>query len=329
VREARGEVRLSVGWVLKETSAAVERRKKLSEIAAKCLAAPKLEDVAVDASVAIPGLTWKFAKRCGRVIVIGTTSDDEVRALARQGHAALEFIDAVFAGEAYRGSGATVYLVGTKDEARTLLSARPVGEGLADPFLAGVGGAWLRQFDTLAVCHPESSGRVDTAVRALIDAADTERFALPTRLDVVSQGLTTVVTGFVTGTRKIQAVCAAGSPDERLALSLREKGADWEKTARDMIRTGKWPTPLEAFAGEVPNAPPSAELYGHIATAFLMLGYPDRCQDVFKALGTKGTPGAAIEAVLGSDLDTFDRRMRRWLDEIAVVQGAESKKAVK
>ena len=64
-------------------------------------------------------------------------------------------------------------------------------------------------------------------------------------------------------------------------------------------------------------------------TLYLLLGRPDRCQQFFTTLGT-GKPGPAIESALGVDLETFDRRLQRWLVEMGELPATpESRKAPK
>jgi hypothetical protein len=325
VREARGEARLGNRWVLKETAAAAQRRKEIAALAAKCAASAKVADLVVDDSNRIKGLDWKFSAKSGRIMALSTTSKEDVAAIAKEGHAALELIDALFEGPDYRGATVTVYFVEGVDQAQAVLTERPTPKEMSWVFVTGSGGCWLHDSDVLAVAHSDTRNRVDTAVRALMDAAMRVRYRLA-EMDVVSQGLTTVLSGILSGVRTIQ----SRSGDAELALldSLRAKGADWEKAARDLLKAGKWPKIADAFATEVPQARPSAELYGHIVTLYLLLGSPDRCQQFFTTLGA-GKPGPAIESALGLDLETFDRRLQRWIVEMGELPASDSRKAPK
>jgi hypothetical protein len=318
IRDARGEVKRGARWLLKETVAALGRRNEMAALAAKCLAAGKTSEFAPDDSVKLPGVALKFCVKSPRVLALATTTKEDATLTAQQTHAGLELVDALFEGPDFRGSGATIYLVGGADEANAVIGARPIAPDMSQYFLRCGGGAWLDEKNAVvAMCHDTVRQRVDSAVRALLDHAIGERVNLTNRMDVLSQGLTVVIMGWLNGTRLPQLGPRDVPWEAALLKTLSDHGTDWEKVARDVIRANHWPKPGDALGAAIPDATPSAQLYGEVATMFLMLGRPDRYQAVFKAIRPMNGPGPAIQSVLETDLDSFDLRLRRWLQEMS------------
>ena len=124
-------------------------------------------------------------------------------AIAKESNDAIELIDALFEGPEYRGASVTVYFVEGVEQAKALLTERPTPKEMSWTFETGFGGCWIHDSDVLAVAHADARNRVDTAVRALMDAGMRVRYGLGA-MDVVSQGLTTVLTGILSGVRTVQ-----------------------------------------------------------------------------------------------------------------------------
>jgi hypothetical protein len=107
-----------------------------------------------------------------------------------------------------------------------------------------------------------------------------------------------------------------------LSDELRAEGADWLKLGAGLAVSEQWPGIRSILAKDVNALGPDGLLTAYLFSRYLIESQPAQVPAVLEAVGTGEQPDKWFERCLRSTPEGFDRRLRRWAQEMAAAAPA-------
>ena len=279
-------------------------------------------------------IRWTYMYRVGEVGLWGVCSEKEGTSIAKACAVVGKLFPVLLGVEAVlpEGFGVVVFEnTGPSDRLRNELGGTEVEQRAR----AG-SGVFALPKTPLIVSARWQGGRVrlDSAVHLLTYQMFEETFGLGPQSAWAAQAVCLTMTKCCTRTRY---TVMGGREKRRTELDARLEGelykedADWFETARKLANRGRLPG-----LGDIASQPLThlycLELLAcAVHGAYMLTVHPEQAPAIFRRLGQGETTAQAFQEELGVSLEEWDRRVRKWVDDVSDYDPTSSmrKKATK
>jgi hypothetical protein len=313
LRKLRGDVQDPQGhWVLPET---LQGRKVRAARQAIVEAAMKAAADTVHPYTKTSTLGLSVALTAGPRTVFGLVDASIARASLLDMAAGDAVMNDLLGRDVRLAGPSSSYLFDNRKDAMEFAQGKKVGEKVLAT-LRHVAGGWIGQGQSIAYYGDANLLEVD-GLRRLINARLLRRFPGQVR-GWISEGVGQRLTFFISGKRGPNFVNLVGTDNERQQSEevMPKDPRDWARKAADLLADKGDRRLAEALTMRLNAMKPSSVLVSYGLAAYLLEGRPDRFVPFLEASVKRHDVDAMVRDVLGADLDTVARRIRRWLLEL-------------
>jgi hypothetical protein len=314
LRAKRGERLVEGRWVLDETAATVEGRRRVEKWAKEALKAAAAKEPVVDRNVPGDEIKWACSASLENVFVATTGNAKDSSALASKLVAAQRFVDAVMGRRPTTHPALRCDMLGNYwDNKRYVEKCKELSAERKKDAIDSQ--SWWRDDDRLVVCDYEPAAVVDDAVRQVVNHQLSRTRRIWHAPAWLSEGLGLYLTWRLVGTRLTYFVKDTGYADEDVTHEMIKPTSDWLALARKIAQKQGGPrlpilagTPLNAMTGE-------DDVMAFAAATYLVECRREAVPDLFEAAASSRSIEDALTTSMGLDLESLDARFARWLEE--------------
>ena len=314
LREKHGERRVAGRWVLEETAATADGRKRVETWVRDAMKAASAKAPVVERKVAGEEAHWACSAALENVYVATTGNAKEVEAFVTNLVAAERLVDLAMgrtAGER-KPLRCDMFLNYWENhrylEKCTELSAE-------DKKKYDDWRSWWREPERLVVWDNDPVDRIDDAVRQLIDHQRSRARRIWDAPAWLSEGLGLYLTWKLLGTRRTYFIQDTEYADQEIRKDMLKPNADWVALARKLAQK-QGGTRLPILAGTPLNGLTAEDdVMAFAVAAYVVETRPQSVADLYEQAAASKSIEAALTASLGLDLESLDARFARWLEE--------------
>lgn len=322
IRTMLGEVRNpeedGPRWILKETAAATEKRKRLREVAQRAMAkTPPAVDARGLAYLDELGLRWRKAVVADDFVIVGTGSAGEPLECAQYVQATEALFLECFPGSQGIPGSYLIYLLESKAQKRNFIASHRAFYGAEAHEAREYDSFWVPGTARLVVACKDREDRLDQVVRQTICLLLRHNYDICEARGWATEGVGIFLTRLLLGEDKSTA--RGKSKLSRPGSLSGDRVSDHDVSlgsARHLMAKEPHAGWRELGRKEVRELEPNELLYSYALVRYLVEGRPDKVHDVFRLTERKVPLEGALERVLGRDIDGMEARIQRWLEEM-------------
>jgi hypothetical protein len=317
LRAKHGEVRVGGRWVLAETAATAEGRKRVEGWVKEALKAAGAKEPVVERKVAGDEVDWACSATLGEVFVATTGNAKEVSAFTTRLFAARRLVDAAMARPGASHAPLRCDLLGNYwENKRYLEKCAELSE--ADRKKFADWNTWWRTWQRMVVWGDEPAERLDGALRRMIHN-ERSRFSTILAAPVwLNEGLGLYLTWRLVGTRLTwfrDPSKYAEADRAEVHKELLQPTSDWIALARKIAQKQGGPR-LPILAGmSFDGMTAEDDVMAFAVAAYLLECRHESVAMLFQAAAMSPSIEYALTTSLGLDLESLDWRFGRWLEE--------------
>jgi hypothetical protein len=311
LRERAGEVRAGKKWVLKESAAVVDRRRKILDAAfsARADALKAVKDLTSSPSpLGISLGTPEFK-------VMSALPADDVRQVAIRVVAARSLYERVLGTHVSYQPGLTVSLFGSREAAMRYVDARRDVTEERRRFAKDRTTYWLTGTE-FVVSATEFDHRIDECARQVFSSlvgAERELWGAPAWM---GEGVGMYLTYVLIGTRLTPFVTASKYADDSIHKELADPKCDWVQAVRKKVADRPVPLGLRILTSLPLNSMTEDDtLIAYALAAYFIEGRPADLVSILRDLKTGANFHQALANTCAVDADALEVRFVRWLRE--------------
>jgi hypothetical protein len=323
VRRALGERRRDGRWILEESAASLERGDRLAEEARRAIEeTPVPQPSPLTGTERRAGPAWSAAFETEHYRVVGTGAPEGLARIARSAQAARLWYPSPL-GRPPPDAHRLCFLVLPKEEEfQAVLANWPAEEavlGPQRPLLRLLGAVWLEREVVALRVLPSEVHELDMAVHiAFEDLAGAGFWADRSKMKAWAiDGLCLYLTWRLVGTRhsiSVDSTYAAGAGGAHFD---RRMEADWRRATGALQRVGGAPDLRSVLGKALDSFTFDDLLVSWTFAQWLLEARPEEAPRLLESLG-RGTPiDEAFATTLGAPPEAVERRITRWIAEVA------------
>ena len=319
----RGEVQLGEKWVLAETVAGVEGRKRLQEIVRETIRElPERGKPEPTAAEKAMGPAWVAVRTTPDVRALSSVDAEEADRVAQIAHATGVVFRKHFGTAAPFPEDFTIYMLTIPERERFLSNFESVDERQMR-FLSQLDGSGIPTTANGAWWIDEPPRRLDGVSRHTIAQFLVQEFGIRPTHGWAFEGFGLYLTRELVGTRLTWFVhlqedetVADREKHAKLRARLLNPKANWHTEAIGLLEGPRAPK-LEAVLRADVNKMTIAEmLHGYMLAAYLIEARPEKVATILTRIGTsENDPVFVFREELGMEIDELENHLVRWLEE--------------
>jgi hypothetical protein len=314
-----GEVRGDAGWVLPETIGAKAQRAVLRDHVTSALegAPPAASAALLERERRIPLKLEAVAT--ARLRVVGTAEVEELL-LAAQAVQAVEYLAQRVLGSKYAlPADTTVFLLSDPGHLAKFLEGHPSIRPEHHAYYQGLEGGGIPGTNDFAFWTGDAQRRIDGVVRLVLGFWISGAFQVQADVGWVYEGFGLYLTRSLVRTRLTWLAQPSKALDPAQDLVLRQKLLDpetnWMDEALRLLQDQRSPAWGEFFSKGASDLATEDVLFANALATYLLEARPAAVTGLFERIGNGTARSQAFQEAVGMDLGSFQRHLRRWLEE--------------
>lgn len=314
LRAKHGQRRVGGRWVLSETVATAEGRKRVESWVKEAMKAASAKEPVVDRKVAGEEARWACSATLENVVVATTGNAKDVTPFIVRIVAAQRLVDSAMGRSAATHPPLRIDLLGNYWENKRYLE-KCVELSDADRKKYDDWTTWWRTNGRMVVWNDDPADRIDGAVRRLIHHERAFKYRTLAAPPWLSEGIGLYLTWKLVGTRLTWYRDLTEYADVELRKELLQPNSDWVALARKVAAKQGGPR-LPILAGLSLNGMTAEDdVMAFAVAAYLVECRYESVAALYEAAASFPSIDYALTTSLGLDLESLDWRFGRWLEE--------------